>query len=92
MEYAVNESIFVRKEKQGDEDIYFIYVGDRDEMYKLNESSFDCFALIQNGLPFESVCNDLGKKYTKTSAEVIKETVQKTIDNFISAGIIIAKN
>ena len=44
MEYKINESLYIRKENDGKENMYFVYVGEEDEMYKLlsgrlNESS-----------------------------------------------------
>ncbi len=88
MTYNVNESLFVRKEKKDEENIYFVYVGDSDEMYELNEASFDCFSMLEDKLSYEEICDALSKKYCKTSRDLIEKNVQQSIDQFIAAGII----
>lgn len=91
MEYKVNESIFVREEVQDSEKIYFVYVGDEDEMYKLNESSYDCFLLIQAKVPTEEIYVQLHQKYSMTSLREIKAAVDSIIDEFLEIGLISCK-
>lgn len=88
MKYKVNESVFIREEIQDDETVYFAYVGDEDEMYKLNEPSYDCFSLIKSQKSIEEICKSLHEKYNMTSMEELQEAVNDTIDGLVEIGII----
>lgn len=88
MSYIVNTSLFIRKEIQNEETVYLVYVGDRDDMYKLNEASFDCFTMLENNLTFDEICDALCHKYFETSRDAIEDHLRELLMEFISAGII----
>ena len=88
MKYQINESVFIREENQDNETVYFAYVGDEDEMYKLNEASYDCYSLIKDQLSMEEICEKLHQKYDMTSIEEIRDAVNDIVDNLLDTGII----
>lgn len=88
MKYKPNESIFIREEIQNDESVYFVYVGDNDEMYKLNKASYDCFELVTSRSSIDEICMELCDKYNKTNIDDIHKTVNETIVKLIQIGII----
>ena len=88
MKYILNESVFIREEIQVNETVYFAYVGDKDEMYKLNEASYDCYYLIRSQKSIEDICKSLHEKYNMTSMEELQEAVNNIIAELIEIGII----
>lgn len=88
MNYKANTSIFIREEVIDNTPVYFIYVGDSNEMYKLNQSAYDCFSLCCKGLSENDVCIALSEKYSKTDFEQIQDIVQATVESLVANRIL----
>lgn len=88
MDYRINESLYIREENDGKEKLYFIYVGEEDEMYKFNEASFDVFTMIKSRQSISDICKKLQDKYCESTPKNIEEKVNELISTFMNIGII----
>ena len=88
MEYKFNESLYIRKENDGKENMYFVYVGEEDEMYKLNEASFEVYTMIENKYSIADICKKLQTKYCDSTSKMIEEKVYELLDTFINLKIL----
>ncbi|WP_161496625.1 PqqD family peptide modification chaperone [Clostridium thermosuccinogenes] len=85
----MNESLFIRKENIDGNEVFYVFVGSDNKMYKLNEPAYYFLMLLKENKKRHEISDLLKEKYVESTEEEIENEIDSLVKYFTDIHIIL---